>query len=627
MRRRLSRHPVLAAAIAVALAGSVAALVWVLPHAHGVSDPTTPSTASTPAASTPAASTPAGSTPTGSTATAARSALSVPGRGATVPFTEYEAEAATTNGTVLAASRTAGTLASEASGRSAVTLSGRGRYVELTVGVAANAVDVRYSVPDSRAGSAYTTPLAVYVNGAKDQDLTLTNRYSWFYGGYPGSNTPGSAPRHFYDDVRTMFRAVLAPGTRVRLQVDSGSVPVTVDTADFERVSALDRPAGSLSVTDYGADPMGNANATSAFLVAIAAATAQHRTLWVPAGTYTVTGHLLVDNVTITGAGLWYSVLHGNGVGIYGRNSPGSTNVHVSDLAVFGEVVDRDDNAAVNAFGGALGKASTISDVWMQHVKVGVWLDGPLRGLTISGCRIQDTTADGVNLHDGVTDTTVTNNVIRNTGDDGLAMWSQTHADSGNVFSFNTVELPILANNIALYGGHDNSVIGNVVADTQTEGGGLHVGQRFGSTPLSGVTTLARNTTLRAGVMDPNWHFGIGAVWFDARDAAMSGRVNVTDTAILDSSYEAIQFVSGPSITNVHFTNVTIDGTGTFAVQVQVGGSATFTNVTATRVGARSGVFSCMPPGHFTIVQGAGNSGWYADRPYCGSWPQGRLGN
>src|SRR5437879_4121389 len=112
------------------------------------------------------------------TALAAPSALAVDGRGATVPFTEYEAEAAATNGTVLTASRLRDTLAGESSGRSAVTLSGTGRYVEFTLTAPANAVDLRYSIPDSSNGSDYTTPLAVYVAGSKSQDLTLTNRYS-----------------------------------------------------------------------------------------------------------------------------------------------------------------------------------------------------------------------------------------------------------------------------------------------------------------------------------------------------------------------------------------------------------------------------------------------------------------
>ena len=94
---------------------------------------------------------------------------------------------------------------------------------------------MHYSIPDAPGGGGITAPLAVYVNGAHDQDLTLTSHYAWLYGSYPFTNDPGAGKAHyFYDDIRTTFNTTLAAGTKVRLQVDSGSTPTTVDTADFE---------------------------------------------------------------------------------------------------------------------------------------------------------------------------------------------------------------------------------------------------------------------------------------------------------------------------------------------------------------------------------------------------------
>ncbi|MFI5982672.1 hypothetical protein ACIBEA_17560 [Streptomyces sp. NPDC051555] len=57
---------------------------------------------------------------------AALSPLDVQGRGATVPFTEQEAERAATNGSVIGPDRTYTTLPAEASGRSAVRLDAAG---------------------------------------------------------------------------------------------------------------------------------------------------------------------------------------------------------------------------------------------------------------------------------------------------------------------------------------------------------------------------------------------------------------------------------------------------------------------------------------------------------------------
>ncbi len=89
------------------------------------------------------------------------------GRGAAVPFTEYSAVGAKSNGTVIGPSDNLYTLAAEAVGRTAVTLSGAGQYVDFTLAKAANAVDLHYSIPDSADGTGLTTPLKVFVNGQR----------------------------------------------------------------------------------------------------------------------------------------------------------------------------------------------------------------------------------------------------------------------------------------------------------------------------------------------------------------------------------------------------------------------------------------------------------------------------
>src|ERR1017187_2239714 len=59
-------------------------------------------------------------------------------------MTEYEAESATTNGTVIGPDYTQGDLATEASGREAVQLTAQGQYVQFTLTAQANAFDVSY---------------------------------------------------------------------------------------------------------------------------------------------------------------------------------------------------------------------------------------------------------------------------------------------------------------------------------------------------------------------------------------------------------------------------------------------------------------------------------------------------
>jgi len=548
------------------------------------------------------------------------------GSGASLPYAEVQAESSPTDGTVIGPSYTQGQLADEASGREAVTLQGAGKYVTFTTPVATNSIDFRYSIPDSSTGSVYTAPLSLYVDGAKQSDFTLTNAYSWYYGSYPFTNTPSDGgAHHFYDEVHRLFGTTYPAGTTFKLQVDSEDTAssYTIDLADFQDVAApLTQPAGSVSVTSKGADPTGAADSTSAFNAAIAAA-GSGGTVWIPQGTYDIPGHISVNDVTVEGAGMWYSTITGSAPGFYGDAAPNpSTNVHLSNFAVFGNVQDRDDSAQVNGIGGAMSD-STVSDIWIEHLKVGAWMDGPMTNLTFSGMRIRDTTADGINLHGGVNDSTVTDSSIRNTGDDGIALWADSTigADSQDTISDDTVQLQQLANGIAGYGGNDNTITGNLVEDTGiTQGGGITVAQRFTSTPV-GKYTISNNTLIRDGDLDPNWKFGVGALWFDGSQGTVAGPIDVTNALIEQSPYEAVQWVEG-TVGGVDLDDVSIVGTGTFALQEQTPGSATFTDVTATGVAqANAGQapsYSCEG-GSFTVGNGSGDSGITPTQ--CDGWP------
>jgi hypothetical protein len=537
-------------------------------------------------------------------------------------FVTVQAEDASTNGTIIGPDRRYPSLAGEAIGRRAVTLEGPGKFVEITVPQAANSIVVRYSIPDSADGVGLEATLGLYVNGVAQADLALTSRFAWTYGTYPFHNTPGDVrPHHFYDEVRRLVGS-MAAGSTVRLQVDADNTApsYTIDLVDFESVPApLPQPAGSLSlVADFGADPTGTADATAATQNAVAAAASQKRLLFVPPGTYRISAQIRVDKVAVHGAGMWHSTFHftagtGNRAGFHGH-AP-STNVHLSDFAIRGEVVQRFDNDPTNGVGGGLSR-STLKRLWIEHTKCGLWLDGPFDDLEASYLRVRNVRADGVNFHRGVRNSRVTLSHFRNTGDDAMAMWS--HADQGatpnrgNAFTGNTVEMPVLANGIAVYGGTDITIADNIVIDQQAEGGGIHVGHRFSPvTPIAGTITIARNTVIRAGSHDDyhSWSFGTGALWFYALDQPMSGTIHVEDNRLIDSNYEAIHFIGG-NISNVTFRNNQIVGARTYAVESRAsGGSVTFINTQASGLG-RGGYYACAAGAGLALVDGGGNTGW-----------------
>jgi len=538
--------------------------------------------------------------------------------GASVPFRTVEAECSATNGAAVGPDYTQASLASEASGRQAVRI-GQGQYVEFTLPAAANSINVHYNLPDGSSGR-----LSVYVNGTKlSSGLTVTSRYMYIDTGW----IPGSKNHHFFDDSRLLLGQNLAAGAKVRVQADGGDVSqATIDLADFEQVGGAGaQPANSLSVTDYGATANDTSDDSQAFRNAISAAKSQGKSVWIPSGRFEIPSALQVDQVTITGAGQWYTTLHGNNIF---NNGSASGNIKLSNFAIFGDVTERNDGSPDNGFHGVLGNGSSVQNLWIQDTKCGLWLmNGASSNLTISNNRIMDTMADGVNFDGAVTNSTLSNNYLRNNGDDGLALWSNGQADSGNSLTNNTVVQPNLANGIALYGGSNNTVSGNLVQDTNALGGGILVANRFSSVPLGGTVTLSNNTTLRAGALDPNWQFGVGALWFDARDQAITGvAINVTNFKAIDSPYEAIQFIdgngAGKTIQGVTINGATIQGVGTFVAQSQTQGSVSLSNVTASGVGV-VGTYNCSYPTSIPKMtfNGSGNSGYSGTWGDCSTWP------
>ncbi|MEU5217411.1 glycosyl hydrolase family 28-related protein [Streptomyces sp. NPDC020807] len=594
----------------------------------------------------------------------------VAGRGAEVAFDEQEAEHARTTGTVIGPDRTPYTLPSEASGRKAVRLV-PGQYVEFTLPRAANALTVRYSIPDATGGGGITAPLDVTVDGRHRRTMTLTSAYSWLYNQYPFTNDPGAGPlhpdwwltecacvpasttpapvfptpfrpTHFYDEQRLLLGRTFGAGERVRLTVPAGSPAswTVIDLLDTELVAPPHVERGGIDVRLLGADPTGRADAAPAIERAIALARRLDRPVYLPPGTYRVDRHIEVDDVTLVGAGNWHTVLKGRqvtlpvpapdgsrltGVGLYGRPAAegGSRGVHLRGFAIEGDVRERIDTDQVNAIGGAMSD-STVDGLYLHHTKVGLWFDGPMRNVRVTNNVIADQIADALNLHTGVTDSLVRNNFVRNTGDDGIALWSEKTADARNTVDRNTVQSPTLANGIAVYGGSDTTVSGNLVADPVREGSGLHAGARFGAEPFTGALRFTGNTTVRAGTLDLNWRIGLGALWLYALDGSIDADVRVTGDHYLDSTHNAIMMVSEYgvkdrfSIPAVHFKDIRVDGTGNSVLSARTKGSATFENVDARNVGAvgvnNCGSFNFPATGsEFALTDLGGNDGgWLA---------------
>ncbi|WP_377267791.1 carbohydrate-binding protein [Peterkaempfera sp. SMS 1(5)a] len=530
-------------------------------------------------------------------------------KGATVAYTEYQAATAQTNGTVLPYSTTYPSLQAESTGRQAVQLTATGQYVQITLTKPANSVVVRYSIPAGSDGSTATAPLALYANGSKLQDLSLTTKYSWLYGGgYTDTHSPANgAAHHFYDETRALIGNWPA-GTVLKLQKDAADTAAsyTIDAIDTEQVDpAYTMPSGYVSVTGYGVTPDSGADATSAINSALSALSGTGQGLWFPAGTYRISGQISLNNVAVRGAGEWYTTLQStaeNGSG--GLFATGGTN-QIADLTVAGDQTSRNNNSGAAGIEGNFASGSLILNVWIEHTKVGIWTDSG-NGLYVFGTRVRDVFADGVHFHGGTANSRVDQSVVRNTGDDELALDTENGNVTGCALTHNTVQSPIQANGIGVYGGAANTVQNNIVSDTVAFGSGITVSTAFGA-GFSGPTTVSGNTLTRAGSYNSNWGSSLGALWIYANQYDITQPVTVTDNTISNSTYQGVLLSYAKQISNLTLDHLTISGAGTYGIDISnVTGSMTANYVTVT--GAASGGLNNS--GGYTVNRGPGDSGF-----------------
>jgi len=136
-------------------------------------------------------------------------------------------------------------------------------------------------------------------------------------------------------------------------------------------------------VLAFGADPFGKKDSANAFDAAITWAKAHGKTVYIPVGIFQVNRHIVVDNVTITGAGSWWTIIRGTEVALSAQAPDGSWHTGVRllrqvqhrrrqqqrpsvELRIEGDVTGRIDNDQVNGIGGALNN-STVDGLYIAH--------------------------------------------------------------------------------------------------------------------------------------------------------------------------------------------------------------------------------------------------------------------
>jgi CARDB/F5/8 type C domain/Right handed beta helix region len=501
------------------------------------------------------------------------------GQGANMPYDSYEAEAGSIGGgaTIVGPNRTIGDLAGEASGRKAVTLDSTGSFVQWTSREATNTFVVRFSIPDAAGGDGITASLDLYVNGTLVQPLSLSSHYAWLYGDETGpGNSPGAGgPRHIYDEASFLLPASYPTGSVIKLQKDAANTSqYAIDYMNLEQAAPVANPNPATYVTPTGTDQQ---SVQDALTKAANDTTGTYVGVYLPAGQYSTSNKFQVGGkaIKVIGAGPWYtqfSTPQGQSNTDAGFSVQSSANGSTfTGFAFFGNYTSRIDGPG-KVFDLTDVSNLTISDIWIEHTVCGIW-GTHVTGLNVSGLRIRDTFADGINLNNGSQNNTVSNSEARSTGDDSFAIFAaQDHNSSdltGNVFENLTSILPWRAASFAIYGGDGNTFENLYSADTLTYSGltlsSLNFGypfQGFGANPK----TIVSNVSL---VRDGGHFWGgqvFGAVWVFSATQSFQG-IRVSDLTITDPTYSGIMFqtdyVGGTAVNPVQdttFTNTTITG-------------------------------------------------------------------
>ena len=534
------------------------------------------------------------------------------GRGPSVAFKSYEAEAMDTNGMKTVPTRAMGRLSGESSGRQAVTLSQTGHQVAFKNAEASNSIVVRYSIPDG--GHDYWTTLGVFVDGQSRGKLNLTSRYSWTYGNEEAFNQPQQEDKgagnehHFYDEAHALIGDIPVGSTVIlRKEADDTAGTITIDLVEMELVGGeIPPPANSVNIKDCGAVADDNKDDSDAIQKCIDQAQAFNKVLYIPKGQFqSFTKTLSAQNVKIQGAGMWYSSIVGFNAQI---NCWGSGGCKFYDFGLFGDTVLRDDKSPETGFRGNLSN-SIIQNVWVEHLKVGIWPDKGTGPLAITSVRVRNLMADGVNFYNGAHDSFVENSHFRNTGDDAIAAWSDTYMSPGpsknNVFRKNYIQIPWKANCFGIYGGQDNKIEDNVCADT-VQYPGMFFAEQFNAHPFTGDTQVNRNTLLRAG--GNAYGHTHGALKFHA-DQAPVGNIHVTTLDIIDPTNAGIHVEGGNVIDKVWLNSVTITNPGQASFYLNAGAQGSLDAVKVTSTGGNSAVVNDSG-GKFNLIKGDGSTGW-----------------
>ena len=206
-----------------------------------------------------------------------------------------------------------------------------------------------------------------------------------------------------------------------------------------------------------------------------------------------------------------------------------------------------------------------------------MWIENSMN-LKITGCRMRNTMADGINFCVGMSHSIIENCTTRGTGDDCFAIWpttfrKQEFSPGNNLIVHCTGQLPYLANGGAVYGGESNKIENCVFTDI-TQGSAILISTTFPTESqdksinnnFSGITVIDNCEIKTSGGFDHEWDWR-GAVEICLDKRSITG-LRMSNLKIEHSLSNAISVVAKnvdgeeSALSDAQLKNINISGYG-----------------------------------------------------------------
>ncbi|NGZ78108.1 right-handed parallel beta-helix repeat-containing protein [Saccharibacillus alkalitolerans] len=328
-------------------------------------------------------------------------------------------------------------------------------------------------------------------------------------------------------------------------------------------------PAGSISVTAYGAVGNGKKDSLKAFEKALSAAKKQGKSVYIPAGNFLLSERLSINGVKVKGAGADRSVLtstnpESGSIDLKGKSAGLQDLTHVYRKT--GKRDGSDSKNSVTVLGA--------SDFSITNIRIigagtaGILVRDGANGV-ISGNLVKSTKADGIHITEGSRQITVENNIVKQTGDDAIAVVSYNKdpgTTSGITIRGNSVGYGSKARGISVVGGSDVTIEKNKISNTEMAGIYVAVESRWDTRSVNDIK-VSRNTVVKSGTRPTDDHPNILVF----ADTGKIDEVRFSNNVISNSVNAGIGVWGDGDIGNIYFTSNQVSNSGEGAATFKKG--------------------------------------------------------